>query len=163
MSEAEISNFEKELKHFNIDLKQVQETDNFMDNLQKAIDKFAQNGYYGNLEVVLNENLIEVKNRIGKMDTIFGCKVSFQELEECVSFIVRPYTEKTADQMFEELGYEKETREDFIEYINKHNGKEISFVKTTENVCASQGYNVETITMQELKAINKKCLELGWL
>ena len=68
-----------------------------------------------------------------------------------------------ADKMFEQLGYEKEVRENLIVYINSHNGQDITFVISTQSVCADVGYECGHITMQELKAINKKVSELGWM
>lgn len=77
--------------------------------------------------------------------------------------------EKTADEMFEELGYEKnvDTPTNFI-YQNKKNNKEIRFYKIYKCVEISliefEEYEGNSIffTMQELQAINKKVEELGW-
>lgn len=156
MSEAEIGNFEKELKHYDINLSDIEDTGKLFENIQEAIDTMREHNYQGELEVILNNNLVITKNRIGKIDTIFGCKVSFEDLEECVSLIVKPYEEKTADQMFEELGYEKREHGTDIWYWKDDYG--ICFAKAGE-----QAYKNNPFTMQELKAINKKCEELGWL
>ncbi len=70
-----------------------------------------------------------------------------------------------ADKLFEELGYEVSNSE-FVEELN-----------TTTNTVVDNGYiqiifyNNKTIyidaddilNMQELKAINLKCKELGWI
>lgn len=78
--------------------------------------------------------------------------------------------EKTADEMFLELGYEKnvDTSTNFI-YQNKKNNKEIRFYKIYKCVEISliefeefEGNSIFS-TMQELQAINKKCQELGWI
>lgn len=70
-----------------------------------------------------------------------------------------------ADDMLEELGYE--ISEEFgngITYLDGGTDAEISFIDYSED-----GKTVEVdkfnnlITMQELKAIYKKCKELGWL
>lgn len=76
-------------------------------------------------------------------------------------------TEETADEMFKKLGYEKigET-ENEITYVNEYDVNIIfnllgeSFCKTSED---EQHYYTDDIDMQELKAINKKCEELGWI
>ena len=78
--------------------------------------------------------------------------------------------EKTADEMFLELEYEKnvDTPTNFI-YQSKKNNKEIRFYKTDKCVEISliefEDYEGNSIffTMQELQAINKKCQEFGWL
>lgn len=67
-----------------------------------------------------------------------------------------------ADKMFEELGY--------IKYESKYNiyytaqfGTEIAFNKKDKDVTKYWGMENQYIDMQELKAINKKCEELGWI
>lgn len=76
--------------------------------------------------------------------------------------------EKTADKIFEELGYEKivDTTINCI-YQNKKNNKEIRFYKIYKWVEVSliefeefEGNSI-IFTMQELQAINKKVEELG--
>ena len=89
-----------------------------------------------------------------------NCKITINNEEIVVS-----QKEKTADEMFEELGYEVSNSE-FVEELN-----------TTTNTIVDNGYikiifyNNKTMSidandilnMQELQAINKKVLELGWL
>lgn len=75
--------------------------------------------------------------------------------------------EKTADEMFEELGYEKINKKHDFENIKYYKDdynimyfdeKDKSFYKSGEydSMC-------DDITMQELQAINKKVEELGWI
>ena len=70
---------------------------------------------------------------------------------------------KTADEMFEELGYEKEEttwneegKKHFIEYNS--NDTQIQFSLDTKHILITNILN-----MQELQAINKKVEELGWI
>lgn len=63
-----------------------------------------------------------------------------------------------ADKMFEELGYEKP--KNMLYRSNKIN---IVFDKVFEEIAIIQGSKVLFISKAELKAINKKCEELGWL
>lgn len=75
-----------------------------------------------------------------------------------------------ADKMFEELGYKKtENRLHNVARYKKDDDNVIYFCEATKyseaDVHKSGEYS-ETcygITMQELKAINKKCIELGWI
>ena len=170
--------FESEFKKCNIDLDEVKEANEFIDKLQEVIDKFAEHGYYGNLEVILNENLIQVNEKYHDVKTILGCKVSYEQLEENISFIVKPCTEntiKSADEMFEELGYERvrENNDSFeIRFVKKFNikrprhiifsvlDKEISVCEENEKELAVKR---DYFSMEELKAINKKVVELGWI
>ena len=79
----------------------------------------------------------------------------------------------TADEMFEELGYKKMAEHKFIEPVN---GEVIELILYRDDVqrldiefwndksiSKMRNYDVSYITMQELKAINKKVKELGWL
>ena len=69
----------------------------------------------------------------------------------------------SADEMFEELGYDR--REELygkslltIKYYGFGNLPRIVFGENNKTVRTS-----ESITMELLQAINKKCEELGWL
>lgn len=68
---------------------------------------------------------------------------------------------KTADEMFSELGYVKdETGDEIIYQLNNH---EIVFYIKRKMFDCGCGIGREVINMQELKAIYKKCEDLGWL
>lgn len=73
--------------------------------------------------------------------------------------------ELTADEMFEKLGYEKTfTEVDNIKYY-KDDDNVIYFVITHRTFHKTGEYDgmCDAITMQELKAINEKVKELGWI
>lgn len=71
--------------------------------------------------------------------------------------------EKTADEMFEELGYTYIDRlKNGIEYFNEED--ESIGIFNYENSGKRITYSrFECISIEELQAINKKCFELGWL
>ena len=85
--------------------------------------------------------------------------------------------EKTADEMFKELGYEKKEQTNeyatHIWYYQRNGADEefgIEFSKTKFEekgqvccVCYSEREEAIYINMQELQAINKKVEELGWI
>lgn len=79
-----------------------------------------------------------------------------------------------ADEMFEELGYEKKKQLDIYEkvwgelFYNIKNMLNISFDYEGKLVSSYIKANddieeVAYITMEELQAINEKCKELGWI
>ena len=76
--------------------------------------------------------------------------------------------EKTADEMFENLGYEKDIGVSYglIRY-NKEDKQYIRFIieeKCVEaNTVRKNRIDVLNLNMQELQAINKKVEELGWI
>ena len=62
--------------------------------------------------------------------------------------------EKTADEMFEEIGY----KETFNNYYEHDFGTSIRFEDKYKEINVSGHIGIE-----ELQAINKKCQELGWI
>lgn len=80
--------------------------------------------------------------------------------------------EKTADEMFEELGYRK-TRENQVEIIylksEEHLGEKFNFeiiiAKISKLIFSKEKFTNRTIgfNLEVLQAINKKCKELGWI
>lgn len=86
----------------------------------------------------------------------------FQRIDE-------EHKEKTAEQMFNDLGYTKRVFDDFIvykkgDYIRL---KVIEFHLRTEIVHSyieyAVGNAIKNLDVDELKAINKQCEELNWL
>ena len=81
----------------------------------------------------------------------------------------------TADKMFKKLGYKKQETEDTICYMKFNNEDRIayavyiSFYKELKNFAKFYRKSklfkdeIADISMNELKAINQQCLELGWL
>lgn len=73
----------------------------------------------------------------------------------------------TADEIFETLGYEKvEDDRNCIIYINRKEDKHLELDLFTKQFGIHEfgwgNFDFEYVTMQELKAINKKCEELRW-
>ena len=72
---------------------------------------------------------------------------------------------KTADELFEALGYIK-IRDDarFITYRKSHDNDYIVIDKETKDFIKNFDFAYwKAINMQELQAINKKVQELGWI
>lgn len=72
---------------------------------------------------------------------------------------------KTADELFEALGYIK-IRDDerFIKYRKSHDNDYIVIDKETKDFIKNFDFAYwKAINMQELQAINKKVQELGWI
>ena len=74
-----------------------------------------------------------------------------------------------ADEMFEELGYRKRQKGNYIEYIKANNSVNeeyvISFMmKTIMATLYVNGYLKKPLALEigELQAINEKVKELGW-
>ena len=101
-----------------------------------------------------------------------NCKITINDKEITVS-----EKEKTADELFKELGYKKKEQKNeygtHIWYYQKNGANEefgIEFAKSKFEkkgeiycVCYSERDEAIYINMQELQAINKKVQELGWI
>jgi hypothetical protein len=70
--------------------------------------------------------------------------------------------EMTADELFEELDYWK-FKDDNKHIIYRKIDLEIVFWKEDNIFLKTDCGEMSHFTMQELKAINKKCKELGWI
>lgn len=72
--------------------------------------------------------------------------------------------EKTAREMFEELGYEYQENIYKLDYtiFNKDKFKIISFYKDDKTFYKQEDYEPGDITLEELQAINKQVEELKW-
>lgn len=69
---------------------------------------------------------------------------------------------KSADEMFEELGYKEEVK--YRERVYENNDKIITFNLEKKSIICNNFYDgYESINMQELQAINAKVKELGWI
>ena len=83
--------------------------------------------------------------------------VSMAEFKDCEN-----WREIDADFMFKELDFSKGEDTGFITYRNKEKD-EIVFCKNKKTFFCADDFEVaREISVQELKAINKKCQELGW-
>ena len=89
-----------------------------------------------------------------------NCKITIND--EVISVSEK---EKTADELFEELGYEKIRNNKDFEVYRKNDYNIIDFERNDKRVYKSARYDTTSdgITMKELQAINKKCQELGWI
>lgn len=116
-----------DLKIFNIDIDDIEFNPHFFEVLQEAIAKMREETLLKNLEVVLNNNLIEAIYKPTNYRTILGCRVSFADLEESVSFIVRPDDKPSYEKLEQEnksLQSQLKAKEEVIkearEYVEKH-------------------------------------------
>ena len=94
-----------------------------------------------------------------------NCKIKINDEE-----IEVKEKEKTADELFKELGYKKnETKFFSLRYTRQCNivDGELEHIIFTKSKKVKFQYQYTDISkgidMQELQAINKKVLELGWL
>lgn len=91
--------FIDDMKAFNISIDDIKPSNDIFGAIEKAIIKMRQDYFLNRLEVVLNDNLIESKDKLTNYRTILGCRVSYDDLPKEVSFIVRKDTKPTYDKL----------------------------------------------------------------
>lgn len=114
----------EELKEFGISLEDIEESNKLFENIQEAIDKIRQYTLTDRFEVVLNNNLIESKEKLTNYRTILGCRISYDNLDKNISFIVKEDNKPTYEELENII---KEVRE-YIEYQLEH----LDFEKDTK-------------------------------
>lgn len=115
----------KELKAFDIDLDSIETSNNLFDNISEAIHQMSLHTMKDRFEVILNNNLIESKEKLTNYRTIFGCRISYQDLDKNISFIVREDTKPTYEQLEQEL----ERYKNIIDELKKEKSKNYDYVR----------------------------------
>jgi hypothetical protein len=110
-----------DLKMFNIDIDDIEFAPHFSEALQEAIAKMREETLLKNLEVVLNNNLIEARYKPTNYRTILGCRVSYADLEESVSFIVRPDEKPSYECLEQQCRKQKEVIDKAIQLLEDDN------------------------------------------
>ena len=110
----------EELKEFDINLEDIEESNKLFDNIQEAINKMKQYTLTDRFEVVLNNNLIESKEKLTNYRTILGCRISYDNLDKNISFIVREDDKPTYEQIERQLQQKENIIKEVREYIEKH-------------------------------------------
>ena len=93
----------RELKEFNINLEDIKESNNLFDDLHETIEKMRLHTLSDRFEVVLNNNLIESKEKLTNFRTILGCRISYDNLDKNISFIVREDNKPSYEELEQEI------------------------------------------------------------
>lgn len=116
----------KELKGFNINIDDIEPNDNILGALEEAIIRMRNEYLINRLEVVLNDNLIEVKDKITNYRTLFGARISYDNLSKDISFIVRKDNKPSYEQLEQQVKKQKEVINkimNLIKQYGKYDGK----------------------------------------
>lgn len=93
----------EELKAFHIDIDEIKSNDDLFLNINEALNKMTQNYVAERFEVVLNNNLLEAKDKYSNFRTILGCRISYDNLDKNISFIVREDKKLSYEELEQEL------------------------------------------------------------
>jgi hypothetical protein len=106
----------EELKEFDINLEDIEENVYLFNNINEAVEKMRVATLKDRFEVVLNNNLIETKDKYTGFRTILGCRISYDNLDKNVSFVVREDTKPT----YEELENQLQQKENIIKEVREY-------------------------------------------
>lgn len=111
--------FKKEMRAFDINVDDIKPDEHIIGAIEEAIIKMRNECLIDRLEVVLNNNLIDIKDKITDNRTILGCRLSYADLSKDVSFIVRQDNEPTYEQLQQQNKKQKEVINNFLDIVDK--------------------------------------------
>lgn len=111
--------FKKEMRAFDINVDDIKPDEHIFGAIEEVIIKMRNECLIDRLEVVLNNNLIDIKDKITDNRTILGCRLSYADLSKDVSFIVRQDNEPTYEQLQKENKRQKEVINNFLDIVDK--------------------------------------------
>lgn len=144
----------EELKQFDINIDDIQENNNLFDNISEAIYKMSLVTMKDRFEIILNNNLIETKEKATNYRTIFGCRISYENLDKNISFIVREDTEPSYKELQHQLDQYKNNWEELKNYTNNVIKKYEKY--DNENNCEWQGYNFAFDILNKMKELEEE-------
>lgn len=109
----------EELKEFDINLEDIEEDNNLFNNINEAVEKMRVATLKDRFEVVLNNNLIEIKDKYTGFRTILGCRISYDNLDKNVSFIIREDNKPTYGELEYKYNKQKEVLDKIKEYARE--------------------------------------------
>lgn len=112
--------FKKEMRAFDINVDDIKPDEHIFGAIEEAIIKMRNECLIDRLEVVLNNNLIDIKDKITVNRTILGCRLSYADLSKDVSFIVRQDNEPTYEQLQQQCKKQKEVIDKAIELLGNY-------------------------------------------
>lgn len=118
----------------------------------------------------LDEAIIHAKELSEDQSVCEDCREEHKQLaewlEELKQYKEENQPEKTAEEMFEDLGYECIKSDLSIRYMANYemaeDHKDIRFSLTRQRFYAQCDFDPKDIDMREFKAIQKQIKELGW-
>lgn len=112
--------FKKEMRAFDINVDDIKPDEHIFGAIEEAIIKMRNECLIDRLEVVLNNNLIDIKDKITDNRTILGCRLSYADLSKDVSFIVRQDNEPTYEQLQQENEKLKDNWDKLKEWLKEY-------------------------------------------
>lgn len=118
----------KELKGFNINIDDIEPNEITHGAMQELIEKTIIEENVNRFEVVLNKNILDIKDRFTGIHSYMGLKLSLEPFEKDISFIIRPTNELTYDELQQENKQLKDNWNKLKEWAsNFYNSEEVGW------------------------------------
>ena len=92
----------EKLRTFKIEVDDIENVDFEHGMIQEIAKAYADAMDLRRYELVLNKNIITIKDKITGINSYMGMKVSLEPLEKDISFIVRPSNQPTYEELQQE-------------------------------------------------------------
>ena len=110
----------EKLRTFKIEIDDIENVDFEHGMIQEIAEAYADAMDLIRYELVLNKNIITIKDKITGINSYMGMKVSLEPLEKDISFIVRPSNQPTYEELQQENARLKEDIKNIINILRKN-------------------------------------------
>lgn len=114
------------LKGFNIKIDDIEPCD-FETTIEDLCKNVALELDKQRYEIVLNKNILDIKDTFTNFHSYMGLKLSFESFEKDIGFIVRPNFELSYDELQQQCKKQKEINKKAIEYINSQKYYDLTY------------------------------------
>ena len=108
----------EKLRTFKIEVDDIENVDFDHGMIQEIAKAYADAMDLKRYELVLNKNIITIKDKITGINSYMGMKVSLEPLEKDISFIVRPSNQPTYEELQQENARLKDKIKTAFEYVD---------------------------------------------
>lgn len=109
----------EELKEFNINIDDIEPNEITHGAMQELIEKIILEENVKRFEIVLNKNILNIKDRLTGIHSYMGLKLLLEPLEKDISFIIRLTDKLTYDELQQENKQLKDNWNKLKEYIKQ--------------------------------------------
>lgn len=105
----------EKLKGFNINIDDLKPNEDFQGTIQEIAKKIAIEEEQRRFEIILNKNILDIKDKFTGVHSYMGLKISLDSFEKDISFIIKPTSKPTYDNLLTQVEKQKEVIDKLIE------------------------------------------------
>jgi hypothetical protein len=108
----------EKLRTFKMEVDDIENVDFEHGMIQEIAKAYSDAMDLKRYELVLNKNIITIKDKITGKNSYMGMKVSLEPLEKDISFIVRPSDQPTYEELQAKVNQLETNRDEAIQLLN---------------------------------------------